>query len=529
PLETAGTQLVRIDGALSAYRVESYGAMELALDLRGRDGADAYLVVEGPLAGDGDDTIPGRGAVLAQDDDSGDGTDASLHVTLGEPGVYRIIAGTYESLGLGEAPYEATLDLEARCTARCTRPEIPASQLFAQLRASGKLDALLAQADGELARLVPDETLRGRLRAQLDGIVASSDFAGLDRFPTVPLRAIGAVRPALGGLEADAPQADAVTQGELTTLLGPCTANRALPSPVHPTLPEVRYGHFPNRALTACQVAHSQRLAQALTSLAADNGSVVEYRGESIRSADALIAALVRSGHRVEVRNERTYANFLSLAVGSADAKWPVWLDTGIPLADGRNLVVPMGHSHHAWRISGPDVDARVMFYLGVSGTAFFAQTGQRPGWTGDVARDVASTDDGEAALDRILRTLDASGRYLRRNRVERATVAAGMPADGYGFVGVCNDSNATLELATMGTITTFPLMRAAELDAAPRLDDGLDDVVRALPHDGDVAPERTDALRRVLAMTPLDLDSPVMPDELLRSQLREVASEVGD
>lgn len=379
---------------------------------------------------------------------------------------------------------------------------------------------------------MPDTDLRATLRGQLDAILASGDYAALDRFPTVPLRAIGTLRPALGGLDASAPRPDDVVQGELVELLGGCQADRSLPAPVNPALPDVLFGHYPNRSLTACQVAHSQRLAQVLTSLAAGNGSVVRYHGETLRTPEELASALVRSGHRIEVRNERTYANFLSLAIGpangGADAMWPVWLDTGVALADGSHLVVPMGHSHHAWRITGPDLDARVMFYLGISGTAFFAQTGQRPGWTGEVARDVASTDDGDAAVERIMATFDFAGRYLRRNRVERATVAAGMPADGYGFVGVCNDSNATLEYATMGTITAFPLMRAASLDAAPRLDDGLDDTVRALPHDGDVAADRADAIRRVLAMTPHELDSPLVPDALLRAQLQEIAAQAG-
>ena len=150
---------------------------------------------------------------------------------------------------------------------------------------------------------------------------------------------------------------------------------------------------------------------------------------------------------------------------------------------------MPVGHSHHAFRISGPLVNARVMFYLGISGAAFFAQTSVRPAWTGDVARDVTSTANGGATT--VLQALDVAASYLRRNRVERATVAAGLPADGYGVVGVCNDSNATVEYVTRGTITTFPLLRAASLDSAPALGDGLDEAVRALPHDADVAAER--------------------------------------
>ena len=221
------------------------------------------------------------------------------------------------------------------------------------------------------------------------------------------------------------------------------------------------------------------------------------------------------------MRNERTYANFLSLSHDGYDVRWPVWVDTSVTLLDGEQVTVPMGHSHHAWRISGPDVDARVMFYPGTSGAGFFAQTDTRPSWTGLKVRD-AGTDGA-----RVIQTLDLATRYLRRLRTEREGVASGYSDGGAGFLGGCNDSNAVLEYLTMGSITAFPLMRAASLDAQPALGDGLDAVVRRLPHDADVAPDRADGLRRILEMTPLDVDSPLLPDDALRAQLRSVSEEV--
>jgi hypothetical protein len=181
-----------------------------------------------------------------------------------------------------------------------------------------------------------------------------------------------------------------------------------------------------------------------------------------------------------------------------------------------------MGHSHHAWRISGPDVNARVMFYLGISGAAFFAQTQTRPAWTGEFVSDGASSADA-GGRDHILATLDAAAAYLARIQLESTTVAAGMPADGYGFLGVCNDSNAVIEHQTRGTITAFPLMRAASLDMEADLGDGLDATLRALPHDADQAPDPGDIYERVLLMTPHQLDSPHLPDEALRAQLMAV------
>jgi len=452
PLEW-GTQWV---AGGTALRVESYGAMALSL------AGGAHLTVLDPA---GETVAEGTG---------------SLDVRLESSGVYRVAV-------------DADTQLFAQCHAACARPEITLADLL------GKLDSdpsLHDEINARMAELVPDPDLRAQLSARLDAIFADPSHADLDRFPTVPLHAIGTLRPALGAVPAQAPSPDAVTFGELSDLLGGCDARRDPPPPIRPELPEVGYGHFPNLALTDCQFAHSQRLAQILTSLGANNGSVVKYRGAELRSPAALAQALLNSGHTIDVRNERTYANFLSLTFGDVNVRWPVWLDTGVALPSGGNLVVPMGHSHHAWRIVGPDVDARVMFYLGISGAAFFAQTNVRPAWTGETLAP-ASHD--------VVATFDWAARYLARNRIERTTVAQGLPADGYGYVGVCNDSNAVIEFATMGTITAFPLLRAASLDTEAPLGDGLDDILHMLPHDADtVAP---DTVRRVAAMTPRTCD----------------------
>ena len=138
----------------------------------------------------------------------------------------------------------------------------------------------------------------------------------------------------------------------------------------------------------------------------------------------------------------------------------------------------------------------------------------------------VASAQDAQYAF--MLSTVDSAATYLRRNRVERTTVAAGMPADGYGYVGVCNDSNTTVEYATRGTISAFPLLRAKALDSQPDLGDGLDAAMRALPKDGDGLPDPRDALRRAVAMQPFPDGSPLMWDPVLGAQIAAARRDVG-
>jgi hypothetical protein len=487
---------LELDHRVPAFRVESYGGTKLSIDVKGDDG---YVIVEGPV--DADRLAIGAGAILGEDDDGGPGRDAHLDVVLERPGVYRVLAGTYDSLGAGGAA-EGKLALSVTCTAACFRPLVDQKTLVKSLQ---QQPALVDYAKSELAALVHDPAVAEQMTAQLQAILRDPNLAGLERFPTIPLSAIGTLRPALGAIPAEAPKQDQVVTGDLMQFLGACTPDRSLPADIDARLPGIKYGQFPSKTLSPCQFAHAGKLAQVLTSLGAQNGSSVTFKGQAIKSPRELFAALIASGHTIEVRNERMYANFLSLIAGDRDVVWPVWLDTGIKLSNGQSLTIPVGHSHHAWRITGPSINTRVMFYLGVSGAGFFGQTDQRPMWSGTIA-----TPAGD-----VLDTVDAAAQYLRRNRVERTTVAAGKPADGYGYVGVCNDSNAVIEHLTKGTITTFPLLRAKALDAAAPLNDGLDATIRLLPKDADLL--GADALRRAVAMQPFET---VTWDAALNQQL---------
>lgn len=522
PAPVGGKLEISLDHQVPAFRVESFGGTQLTIALAGH-ATDAYLVVEGPLDGDGDTVAVGAGPVLAED--GGGARDARLELALDQPGVYRILAGTSASLGQGQAA-TGTVELAVTCTAACWRPMIDQKAFVRGLQAQGAFGEL---ANAELASVVHDPAVAQQLGDQLGAILADPGLTGLDRFPTLALSTIAAIRPALGAIPSSAPQPDRVVTGELSELLGPCTPDRSLPADLDPRLPGVKYGQFPSKTLSPCQFAHSGKLAEILTSLAANNGSSITFRGQTVTSPRELFAALIASGHTIEVRNERMYANFLSMIVGDRDLIWPVWLDSGLALSTGDTFTLPVGHSHHAWRITGPVVDTRVTFFLGTSGAGFFGQTDTRPAWSGTItSSDVTVTGLGPD-YDYLLATVDAAAAYLRRNHIERSTVAAGMPADGYGYVGVCNDSNTTIENVTRGTITAFPLLRARQLDAEADLGDGLDEAVRALPKDADGIADPRDALRRAVSMQPFPDGSPLMWDAVLGAQIATAGTDLGN
>jgi hypothetical protein len=214
----------------------------------------------------------------------------------------------------------------------------------------------------------------------------------------------------------------------------------------------------------------------------------------------------------------------------SRNAKWPSWVKTGITLENGQELIVPMGHSQHSWHISGPLVTANVTFYLGVSGTGFFPQTSDRAGWTGLRALYRISSENGGTPT--ILKALDIARVYFKRNLYESSHVGKGLPADGYGMLGVCNDSTALLEYLYKGTISEYPLVRERALTAQSVLNDGLDAALKMLPSDADSYPNpssgrgRLSVLNRLAEMTPYGLDSPEMIDEIFRAEMKEVLKE---
>jgi hypothetical protein len=374
---------------------------------------------------------------------------------------------------------------------------------------------------------VPDVAARRVLMAKWEEIRRKGDFAQLDRFPVVPLNQVSKFRPALGGLGGAPDKIESpLVKGRLEDIFGECRELASLPKPVSPKLPMMTNGHFPDGGLGLCDQDRSIKFARVLNALVESNGSEVVVAGKRVRSVQKLFETLVASGHRIEMRNERTYANFLSLNWGDQPVIWPVWLDTGLKTKDGRDVVVPTGHSQHTFLIEGPLMRAEVAFFLGTSGVGFFPQVGERPAWTGLRA---SYTFDSDKDADRIYRAADYAGRYYRRLRKEAQEIVPDLPSGGYGYVGVCNDSNAVLEKVDNGTVTAFPLMRAAELDQKSRGSDGLDEILRALPKDSKDFPRTKENLRRVLQMTPFEsLDDTDLHDEELRKVLKSLEAEVG-
>lgn len=400
--------------------------------------------------------------------------------------------------------------LSSKAEPQNNRQAVPISKLVQQLKASNQLQNLVPVIQQRLSEVIPDIGMRNLVIKQMNQAIAQGDFSKLDHYPVIPVKQLGKLRALLGEVGTrNQTQATSMTyQGTLESNLGDCTQPASKPSPVNPAVPQLTYGYFPDTSLDECAVDRSTKLADILTSLGKHNGSSVTEGAITAKNPWEMIKALISTGHKVTLLDQRAYADFLSFNWNETEIIWPLWIDTGVVLKNGSPLIVPMGHSQFVFQVEGPVISfARVSFFLGIDGVGFWPDTSQRPAWTG--LKTVASvSSESQAGAQKIIDALNISGLYMTRILSESSTIAKGYPAQGYGYLGVCNDSVAIIEsLVDIKNVgTPYPLMRAESLNNRPSVGDGLDQILKSLPKDGDEqALNRSSILKRTVAMFPFD------------------------
>lgn len=477
----AGTEAhtVTADDGPVAWRTATFTGTRFRVRATSPDGSvDPIILVRGPLPADPQ-------AVYAWNDDAApDAFDAEVEVTAPGFGAFEIVVGTYGQLQLGQTT-AGQLAVDFECLEGCTQPTLPLAALLSQFDAAA-VDGALTEA---LPALFADPTMAAAVRQQISGF-----FAGeADVFPVLPIAALSSAQPLLERAGDPAVEAPGPRSFELTALLTEaCTVDRAARAPVHPALPaELTRGGWPDYTLDDCTVQRQRAFAEVLNNLALDNGSAVVHGPTRYESVEDVFVALIDAGHHVVVENNRYFANFLGLNYGEASLVAPVWIDTGLPLAGGGTLPIPAPHSHHSVTVTGPLVNAHIEYYMGVSGGVSFrsAENLSVP-WVGErTAYTYDSAVDPQGVVARM--TLAAR---LRRVWTERGQ---GLPALGYGQLGVCNDSTAVLELDAEGTVSIYPLAHSPT-QAAPT--DQVDTLLAQLPYDlGAPDPSALDRITRTL------------------------------
>lgn len=483
-----------------AWRLRSHGNTRLRVTVTSPDRSlDPYFAVDGPLP-DGGGTV-----VAFADDVSQDDATAQSEVRLTAAGAYRIQLGTYGQFHPGEAsgPTAGSVTLKVECLENCAPREWTLAEVFADLEAKHGREQLATMVSQGIGALFPDAVTADAIRAQATAALSAPILP--EAFPAVPIAAIGTAQALLERPETAVP-APGPTEFELGALLTEgCRPARSSLKPLDARLPDLQTGSAPDYTFDDCRLQRAQAFANVLNNLALSNGSAVVDGPTRYETVEDVFTALLDSGHHVVVQNNRYFADFLGLSYQGSPIKAPVWLDTGIALSGGDTLKLPAPHTHHTVIVEGPVLDATLMFYMGVSGgVSFRAVESARAHWSGE---RTLYTYDSDTAPDAIVRLMVAAAELRRK----WTAAGAGMPALGYGRLGVCNDSTAVLEHLAEGTVTIFPLAHPAE-DAAQVGGDAVDRTLAALPSDlaGFEAGEAMGRIRTTLAFAePADLPFP--------------------
>jgi hypothetical protein len=361
--------------------------------------------------------------------------------------------------------------------------------------------------------LVPDAE-----RQVVRQLFARADYAALDRHPRVSVDLLRSAVAAFGE-RVGPPKPPPPLSPSKREPLGMPTG--APPPTGEPYLSQLSFGLVHGDRIDrekAARFRDSERLAALLERLALNAQGAppneVDLGASVAASPEALVRALMASGHTCVVRDERFAANFGDLEKDGVPVATPLWVETGVVVA-GDALVVPVPHIQVTLEVRGPRVNADASLYnsldldgSGDGGTRFRADVTLDQPWVGGlVYRRYAGAEAVEAV--RIMGLL----RRFADDKLRRTP----LPIDGYFVLGVCTLAPAVVERALTGTTTIWPLTQD------PALFDGegeIEKLVRALPSDGrGQLPE----LARVLASLPW-----ATRDEVPFPALRQVLAAAG-
>ena len=389
------------------------------------------------------------------------------------------------------------------------------SEMMRELSATpGFTDAMLAELDkgGKKGPALMTPALVKRLRE----LILGKDWQGLDRFPGWTMQevnpAVGVIaRVAKKGPEATGTPVGAPTEvsptaasaGQIAEYLDlgsyavgkvetvSLDAPSTLPGLSDATLVSemgagVVRGDVGNPKLAPMH-PDSQRLADVLNRLglnALDGAATVtaEVDGKTATTPQALVQALMATGHSVLVADARYFANFGHFHYKGQDVMMPFYVNSQIAIpGTDRSLLVPVSHAEYEWQIRGPKVNADVSWYFGIDGRAEFRtmDTLDQAWVLGRHAHEYRDADAVEVTRLAGAMLIAYLHQHLRR---------PDLPFGGYYPLGVCQDGVAAIEKKMTGQATLFPNTADGALFDDPR-DAEVNAMILAIPKDRNGAP----------------------------------------
>jgi len=271
----------------------------------------------------------------------------------------------------------------------------------------------------------------------------------------------------------------------------------------------VTRGDGPNAKLAPLH-AESQRLADVMNRLSLNTLSQAKPITASIAdqhavSPEELIAALIATGHTVNVYDARYFANFGHFhykshgSESSQEVMMPFWMDSQIRIpGSDRSLLVPVSHAEYEWEVRAPEgrpgINANISWYFGIDGKSQFrTMDTQDQAW---VLGRHAHTYTGKDAVE-VTRLVGRMILAFVHQHLRRPD----LPFGGYYPLGVCQDGVAAIEKKMTGADTLFPNTADVALFDDPR-DAEVNAMMAAIPKDHDGAPPEPE---RIFGSLPTD------------------------
>ncbi len=411
------------------------------------------------------------------------------------------------------------------------------SQMMRELSAQpGFTEAFLAQVQGGAKKKSGAALLTPELVHHLRDLILGKDWEGLDHFPgwtmaeiNPTVRVVGHFAgkdQQIGGMATAGgrPATDAAKSALALIDLGTYgpdnkgTANLDTPSTfagfdekalVSTIGDGVTRGDGPNPQLAPLH-AESQRLADVLNRLSLNEPGGPQFqasiRDHVVSSPEQLVAALLATGHTVELADARYFANFGHLHYKGQDVMMPFYANSQIIVPGTRRpLLVPVAHAEYEWRIFSPQktgppkLTAAVSFYFGIDGKCEFRTMDQLDqAW---VMVRHAHEYRGAEAIE-VTRLNAAMVRaYMRLHAAHPA-----IPFGGYYAFGVCQDVVAAIELRMTGKATLFPNTADERFFTDPQ-DAEINDLIKRLPKDRAGKPPQVERIFASLPVGESDTD----------------------
>ncbi|MBF0442573.1 MAG: hypothetical protein HQK54_11760, partial [Oligoflexales bacterium] len=233
--------------------------------------------------------------------------------------------------------------------------------------------------------------------------------------------------------------------------------------------PKIYFGFFRSEADDETEIVQNTIFSEVIerlsTNIAAERKKQfrVIYNGRAYARLDHFLRALSENGHEMTAMVRHYIAPFIPAYVKTEDGSSlaiaaAVFQRTGIWHGNEREAILPPIHSEIVFSVksgrktAGQRINAAMRYFQGVPKMGFYGEKSTKiENWLGLKVSDRFSGEEAHRALLLAGYLVDMNRTLVYRKK---------LIADGWGTVGVCNDSVAIVQMAVKGYVNSYPIFK---------------------------------------------------------------------